>query len=77
MNGALSKEQRLGEIMALRTKMKSTTSLRVQVLAAVSDVYAKHGIKIDDTMLTDLSLAIPEELKNDLGVVVLPGGTNC
>lgn len=74
---ALSAEQRLGEIVALRTRMKSTNALRIQILAAVSDIYSRHGIKIEDEMLVDLAIAIPEELQNELSEVILPGGTNC
>jgi hypothetical protein len=77
MSGTMSKEQRLGEIIALRTKMKSMTALRLQVLAAIAEIYKQHGIEIEDSILSDLAIAIPEELKNDLGVVILPGGTNC
>lgn len=73
----LTAEQRLGEILALRAKLKSTTALRVQVLAAVSEIYGRHGVAIDDDMLADLTIAIPEELQNTLAEVILPGGTNC
>lgn len=77
MNPELTAEQRLGEIIALRTKMKSVTALRVQLLGAISEIYGRHGIKIEDEILPDLTLAIPEELQNELEAVILPGGTNC
>ena len=73
----LTKEQRLGEIVALRTKMRTMPELRSELNDAVRDVLAGNGIKLDPGISPDLIFAIPEEISDALSAVVLPGGTNC
>ena len=75
---SLSKEQRTGEIAALRGKMKANPALHVELLAALTKTFRDHGIVIDKGVIPDLIVALPEEVSNTLAeVVVLPGGTNC
>ena len=73
----LSKEQRLGEIVALRTKMRSNPELRTELNDAVRGVLENKGITLDPSISPDLIFAIPEEISDALSAVVLPGGTNC
>jgi len=74
----LSKEQIVGEALALRAKIKSNTTLRVQMLAAITEALGKNGITLDDEVLATLTIAVQEELEDTLpNAVTLPGGTNC
>lgn len=74
----LSKEQIVGEALALRAKIKSNATLRVQMLAAISEALGKSGIRLDDEVLSTLTIAVQEELEDVLpNAVTLPGGTNC
>ena len=73
----LTKEQRLGEIVALRTKMRTMPELRTELNAAVVAVLKGKGIVLDPGISPDLIFAIPEEITDALGGVILPGGTNC
>jgi hypothetical protein len=74
---ALSKERRLGEIVALRIKMKTNTALREDLISAIEGAFKKHKIKVDPGVRSDLIIAIPDEVSGQLSNVVLPGGTNC
>lgn len=74
---ALSNERRIGEIVALRIKMKTNGALREDLIAAISDTFKKHNVTVDPDLQPDLIIAIPEEVGSQLSEVVLPGGTNC
>lgn len=73
----LTKEQRLGEIVALRTKLRTKPELRGELSNAVSETLAKNGIQLDPDISPELIFALPEEISDALSQVVLPGGTNC
>ncbi|MGO7634186.1 hypothetical protein [Rhizobium leguminosarum] len=73
----LSSEQRIGEIVALRTKLKVNPSVRKELHAAMSAVLSKHGINYDPELSPELIFALPEEVADALADVILPGGTNC
>lgn len=73
----LTKEQRLGEIVALRTKMRVMPELRAELNTAIITVLKGKGIVLDPGLSPDLIFAIPEEITDALGEVILPGGTNC
>lgn len=73
----LTKEQRKGEITALRARMKANPSLHVEVLAALVSTFRANGITIDGRVVSDLTIGLPEEVTNEMTNVVLPGGTNC
>lgn len=74
---ALSSAQRIGEIVAIRTKLKTNKALKDRINKAVSDAFSDHGIVIDPALSPDLIFALPEELADSLSNVILPGGTNC
>lgn len=74
---ALSKESRLGEIVALRIKTKTNRTLQEDLTSAVEGAFKKHGITLDSGLRQDIIIAIPEEIGDQLVNVVLPGGTNC
>jgi adenosylmethionine-8-amino-7-oxononanoate aminotransferase len=74
---ALSKDRKLGEIVALRVKTKTNKALNADLTAAIQGAFAKHGIIVDPSMHTDLIVALPDEIERQLSDVVLPGGTNC
>lgn len=74
---ALSREQRIGEIVALRTKLKANPALRQEIQQSIADIFKKHGIRSDPDLGPDLIFAIPEEVADALADVILPGGTNC
>lgn len=73
----LSKDRKLGEIVALRVKTKTNKALSADLAAAIQGAFAKHGITVDPSMHADLIVALPEEIERQLSDVVLPGGTNC
>lgn len=73
----LTKEQRIGEIVALRTKLKVQPALRREIHDAVTAVLSKQGIKLDPDISPELIFALPEEVADMLSDVILPGGTNC
>jgi hypothetical protein len=73
----LTKEQRKGEIAALRARIKANPALHVEVLAALVGAFRQNGITIDGRVVADLTIALPEEVTNEMTNVVLPGGTNC
>lgn len=73
----LSNEQRLGEIVALRTKLRTKPELRSELNSAVSEVLDRNGIKLEPGLSLDLIFALPEEITDALSEVILPGGTNC
>jgi hypothetical protein len=68
---------RIGEIANIRAKVKSNNVARVQLLAAITEVLGRHGIVPDDSIVADLTVALPEEISDTLNAVILPGGTNC
>ncbi|RVE88357.1 hypothetical protein [Sinorhizobium meliloti] len=74
---ALSPEQRIGEIVALRTKLKVNPSLRNEINNSIGEILKKQGISLDPDLRPDLIFAIPEEVADALADVILPGGTNC
>src|SRR5687767_6309850 len=53
----LTKEQRLGEIVALRTKMRTMPDLRADLNDAVRNVLASKGITLDPDISPDLIFA--------------------
>ena len=73
----LSKNERKGELTAIRTKIKGSTTLRIELLASVIGVLRNHGISVDDRVVSDLIIALPEEVMHEMKEVILPGGTNC
>ena len=74
---ALSKEQQLGEIVALRIKTKTNRSLRSDLASGILAAFKKHGIAVDGAMVDEIIIALPDEVGDQLINVVLPGGTNC
>ncbi len=54
----LSKEQRKGEVTALRSKMKANPCLHVEVLAALIRTFREHGIDIDSAVISDMTIAL-------------------
>lgn len=73
----LTREQRLGEIAALRIKIKTNSVLRQDVSSAIIDALKKHGITLTSELQSDIILALSDEIDGQLSDVVLPGGTNC
>lgn len=71
----MQQNERKGEITSLRTKIKESSILRIELLAAVIGVLRNHNIALDESIVTDLVIAIPEEITNEMMGVVLPGGT--
>ena len=75
---SLSKAERAGEIASIRGKIKANPTLQVELLAAVTKTLREHGIRVDNRVVSDIAIALPEEITNELAnVVILPGGTNC
>ena len=70
-------KERKGEITALRTKIKGSTALRIELLASVIGVLRNHNISVDDRVVSELVIALPEEVMHEMAEVILPGGTNC
>lgn len=73
----LSKERRLGEVVALRVKAKTNRALQADLTAAIEGAFKKHNIALDPEVKGDLVISIPDEIGDELNDVVLPGGTNC
>ena len=74
----LDKRARIGEITAVRTKIRANPSLHVELLGAIVKTLRENGVQPDKRLISDLVIAIPDELTAELGKeVVLPGGTNC
>ncbi|MEY9772084.1 hypothetical protein ABIA14_004425 [Sinorhizobium fredii] len=73
----LTKEQRVGEIVALRTKLKVNPDIRKELNDAMTAVLSKNGIRYDAELSPELIFALPEEVADALSDVILPGGTNC
>lgn len=72
------KAERIGEITAVRAKVKANPALHVELLAAIIRTLREHGVKPDDRIISHLWIAIPEELTDEFAKMVdLPGGTNC
>lgn len=74
---SLSSERRIGEIVALRVKMKTNQNLRQELISAIENTFKNHNVNIDPNIKSDLIIAIPDEIDGQLSGVVLPGGTNC
>ncbi len=74
----LDKKIRIGEITAVRTKIRANPALHIELLAAISKTLREHGVYPDSRIVADISLALPDEITQELDIaVVLPGGTNC
>lgn len=73
----LNDSERLGEIAAIRSKLKSNPQALSVLNSAVADALSNAGIKVDAAISSSLIIALPEELSENLNNVILPGGTNC
>lgn len=73
----MSEDLRIGEIANIRAKVKSSAVIHVEMIAAVTEVLGRHGIVPDNSVVADLTIALPEEIADTLNAVILPGGTNC
>ncbi|MBP2559200.1 3-oxoacyl-ACP reductase-like protein [Neorhizobium galegae] len=73
----LNDSERLGEIAAIRARLKSNPQALSALNSAVSDVFSANGIEVDGSISSSLVIALPEELSENLNQVILPGGTNC
>lgn len=74
----MNKSARIGEISSTRTKVRSNPALQIELLAAISATLRNHGVVPDPRVVSELCLALPEEVTQQLDMaVVLPGGTNC
>lgn len=72
----LDDDKKIGEIVAIRAKLRSNESALRDLRNAISDTLNKHGI--DATDVGDhMILCVEDELNNSLNEVILPGGTNC
>jgi hypothetical protein len=73
----LSPSERLGEVAALRAKVKSNASALSRLHTAITDALSSVGITIDPRIGNNIIIALPEEISDNLNNVILPGGTNC
>jgi hypothetical protein len=75
---SLDKQSRIGEIASIRARIKANPALHVELLAAISKTLREHGVQPDKRILSEIALAVPDEITAALGgEVILPGGTNC
>ena len=51
---------RIGEIANIRAKVKSSSVIQVELIAAMTKVLGRHGIVPDNSVVTDLTIALPE-----------------
>lgn len=73
----LNEQQRAGEIIALRTKIRSEKGLEKELKENIKKVLDKHGVKIDKDIADNITIALSDEITKLLLAVDLPGGTNC
>lgn len=74
----LDKAARIGEITAVRANIKANPALHIELLAAIVRTLREHGVHPDKRIVSDLTVAVSDELTSELKKeVVLPGGTNC
>lgn len=72
------KAARIGEITSVRARIKANPALHVELIAAITRTLREHGVRPDDRIVSELWVALPDELTNEFAnVVTLPGGTNC
>lgn len=71
----LSKEARIGEIASVRTKIRANLALHIELLAAITKTLREHGITPNEQIVGDLTLALSDEITQELDTLVdLPGG---
>jgi hypothetical protein len=75
--GDLSPEQRAGEILTIRTKIRANKKLLHDLRKNLLEVLANHGIELEDEIAQDITIALPDEVTRLLVAVDLPGGSNC
>jgi hypothetical protein len=66
-----------GNIIHVRTQMRSNPRFRFELLAAISNVARNNGVELDGATLANLVLVDASEIEKTLSTPNLPGGTNC
>ena len=59
------------DVIQLRTKLRSSTSLRIDVLAAISAALRNHHMTLSDDLLKGLTLALDSEISDTRLHVIL------
>ena len=60
----------LPEIAKLRTSVKARPRLDLEIKARISQVLKSYDVDVNDQVLANLILALPEEIGSGLGVVL-------
>lgn len=67
---------RIGEIVGIRSKLRSNNKANREVREAIRGALSANGIECSGVM-HQVIIAVEDELNNSLNEVILPGGTNC